>query len=313
MISKPRIIFAGTSSFAVPALQALAREYEVILVITQPRKPAGRGLKETACAIDRAAQELGLTISHPLSLKQSLFQEELSQYPCDFLVVASYGKIIPSWLLQWPRVIALNIHGSLLPRWRGASPIQHALLHGDSVTGVGIMQMTAGLDEGPVFLEKTYDIAPDDTQETLTKQLSLLGASALLETLKDFDKRIATPQQGPMSYAPKILKEHGQVNWEQSAQQIINQFRAFTPWPGIFSFDQNKQRVKICQLALVPAPILHGKEPGQVELIDNQLIIHTGSGAVIAHELQWEGKKALSVQEALKTQHPLLKSLKFFK
>lgn len=312
-MTKQRVIFAGTSSFAVPALKELASIAEVILVLTQPQKPAGRGLKEKACAVDIAAQELGLPILRPESLKKSVFESVIEEYTCDFLIVASYGKIIPNWLLSWPKTIALNIHGSLLPRWRGASPIQQALLHGDSETGVGIMQMTAGLDEGPVFLEKRLSIELEDNQDTLAEKLGALGASALIETLSNFSERQAIAQTGEVTYAPKITKEQGLVSWDKTATEIINQFRAFTPWPGIYSFDSNGLRVKIVAIALKPVFSSQPLAPGRAEIASGTLIVHTGCGAIEILALQWEGKKTLTVQEALKTKHPALAGSLFFK
>lgn len=301
--SRPKVIFAGTSDFAVPALKALHQSAEIILVLTQPRKPAGRGLKERHSAVDIAAQELGLNILHPETLKRSVFEETLTQYPCDFLIVASYGKIVPRWMLEWPREIALNIHGSLLPRWRGASPIQHALLYGDRKTGVDIMEMTAGLDEGPVFLQREVEILKTDTQVSLTKKMAQLGADALIETLSKYPLP-KVEQVGEVTYAPKILKEHGQVNWESTAEEIINQFRALTPWPGLFSFDSKQQRVKFLDLDLDPHADLAQLKPGQSLISKNKLLIQTGDGAICVHSLQWEGKKFLSIEQALKTQHP---------
>lgn len=312
-MSKQRVIFAGTSSFAVPALKALASSSEVILVLTQPQKPAGRGLKDKACAVDLAAQELGLPILRPESLKKSVFENIIAPFSCDFLIVASYGKIIPSWLLSWPKTMALNIHGSLLPRWRGASPIQQALLHGDGETGVGIMQMTAGLDEGPVFLEKKLAIELEDTQDSLAEKLGILGAQALIETLSNFSERQSVEQSGNVTYAPKITKEQGLINWDKPASEIINQFRAFTPWPGIYCFDGLGQRIKICSIALSPVSLTQGLPPGHAEIIAGKLVIHTGLHGIEVLALQWEGKKTLTVQEALKTKHPSLTSPLFFK
>lgn len=312
-MTKQRVIFAGTSSFAVPALRALASVAEVILVLTQPQKPAGRGLKERSCAVDIAAQELGLPVSRPKSLKKSIFENVIEPYACDFLIVASYGKIIPNWLLSWPKTIALNIHGSLLPRWRGASPIQQALLHGDKETGVGIMRMTAGLDEGPVFLEKKLTIELSDNQDTLAEKLGTLGANALIETLCNFSERQAVEQTGEITYAPKITKEQGLVCWDKPAFEIINQFRAFTSWPGIYSFDSLGQRVKICSIALTPFLTAKALPPGQAEIISNKLIVYTNLGAIEVLALQWEGKKTLTVQEALKTKHPSLTDSLFFR
>lgn len=305
MTNRPRVIFAGTSDFAVPALQELSKVADILVVLTQPRKPAGRGLKERQSAVDTAAQELGLPLLHPETLKRSLFEETLSAYPCDYLIVASYGKIIPRWMLAWPKIIALNIHGSLLPRWRGASPIQHALLYGDAVTGVGIMEMTTGLDEGPVFLEKHVPIEEQDNQNTLTEKMAAAGAQALVEALSQFPLP-PQEQQGTPSYAPKILKEQGQVCWDKTAQEIINQFRALTPWPGLFTFDAREQRVKFPSIALRPACTTTPGKPGQAEINDGRLLVHTGSDAIEILSVQWEGKKALTIAEALKTNHPAL-------
>jgi methionyl-tRNA formyltransferase len=312
-MSQKRIIFAGTGAFAVPALKALSAWGHVVAVITQPQKPAGRGLKHKPTAIHATAEALHLPVLTPHSLKRADFESVIQEFPCDFLIVASYGKIIPSWMLEWPNQASVNIHGSLLPRWRGASPIQHALQYGDTITGVCIMAMTNGLDEGPVYLEKKIIIEPHETQESLCEKLSHLGADALLDVLNNFDNITPVAQQGTPSYAPKIQKEHGKVDWSNTAQTIINQFRALTPWPGLYSFDSFGTRVKLNQIALLPIKSEKIAPPGHIEVVGSKVLIHTSSDCIELLAFQYDGKKSILCAEALKTRHSFLSETFFLK
>ncbi|MBM4222346.1 MAG: methionyl-tRNA formyltransferase [Gammaproteobacteria bacterium] len=302
---KPKVIFAGTATFAVPILERLLKISEIVLVLTQPARPAGRGLQDQMCPIDEFAQDNHLPVFRPLSLKKEDIGQTIQQYPCDYLIVAAYGKIIPQWLLDWPAHEPLNIHCSLLPRWRGAAPIQHALLAGDSVSGTCVMRMTAGLDEGPVHLSQRIPITKNDNQETMTEKLSQLGADLLQSFLAKPEKYPATSQIGDPTYAHKIEKNHGLIDWKvKSATWIDRAFRAFYPWPGLYCLLSDSRRLKIidCRIIEPTDPIqkkLHlTPNAGSAICCENRLFIQTASSDWIElKKIQLEGYKPCEVSE----------------
>lgn len=311
---KPTVIFAGTAQFAVPSLEKLIKVADIVLVITQPAKPAGRGLVETACPVDSFAQEHDLPVFRPASLKRDAIEATLREYPCDYLIVAAYGKIIPQWLLDFPAYRSLNIHGSLLPRWRGASPIQHALLSGDTQTGVNLMTMKLGLDEGPVLLSKSIDIQPTDTQETLVHSLGKIGAELIAQFFQN-PKIKATHQEGEVTYAPKIVKSMGQVLWsEQSATQISNAFRAFHPWPGLFTWTPELLRIKILSIGSIQAEQEGDQSimPGTIKIENGHFFVQTKKNWIEITEFQLEGKNKSCGAEALNDMNHWSRTLTHF-
>lgn len=229
------IAFAGTPQFAVPALRALVEAgFTVPLVLTQPDRPAGRGRQVAAGPVKALALELGLPVRQPERIPPSPPDDSSWGSRPDVLVVAAYGLLLPQWLLDWPRVAAINIHASLLPRWRGASPIQYAILAGDAQTGISIMDMVAELDAGPVYAQDRLPIAATDTTERLHDQLAALGAQLLLSTLPgilDGSLEAVAQDSAEVTYAPKIGKAQAKLDWRREAEVLARQVRAFNPWP----------------------------------------------------------------------------------
>ncbi len=235
MTARLRIVFAGTPEFSVPALDALASAGHALqAVYTQPDRPAGRGRVVGAGPVKRRALELGLDVQQPVTLKVSGAIAQLASYRADLMVVVAYGLLLPQAILDVPRLGCLNIHGSLLPRWRGAAPIHRAILAGDARTGVTIMQMDAGLDTGPMLLTRATGIGARETCGELHDRLAQLGAEAVVEAIEDWTAGriapVAQPTEG-VTYAAKIRKEEAVIDWSQSAVSIARQVRAFNPWP----------------------------------------------------------------------------------
>jgi methionyl-tRNA formyltransferase len=229
-----RVVFAGTPPFAARALQALARAgHDIPLVLTQPDRPSGRGLKLTASAVSQTATHLGLRLEKPLSLRDPTAHEPIREVHCDVMVVAAYGLLLPQAVLDIPARGCINIHASLLPRWRGAAPIQRAILAGDAVTGISIMSMEAGLDTGPVLLTHEVPIAPRATTGTLTEALADAGAEAIVAALASLDRLAGVAQdESRATYAAKVRKGEARIDWTRSNLEIDRQVRAFDPAPG---------------------------------------------------------------------------------
>jgi methionyl-tRNA formyltransferase len=294
-----RVIFAGTPAFSVAALDALvAAGHAVVLVLTQPDRPSGRGLRTAPSAIKVAAERHGIPVLQPLTLKDSGTQARLRDDRADVLVVAAYGLILPQAVLDLPRHGAINIHASLLPRWRGAAPIQRALLAGDAVSGVSIMQMDAGLDTGPVLLREAVDIAPDETGGTLHDKLASLGSRLIVTALDGFSRgqMQATPQPADgVTYAHKIEKAEARIDWRRAAVEIERQIRAFNPFPGALA-RLRADDIKVWRSSLVSAaPAVSGVgSPGSILRVDNEGIeVACGVGALRITELQRAGGKRL--------------------
>jgi methionyl-tRNA formyltransferase len=229
-----RVVFAGTPPFAARALEALVQaRHEVVLVLTQPDRPAGRGLKLSASAVSEAATRFGLSLAKPATLKDPSGAAAIRDAGCDVMVVAAYGLLLPQALLDIPPHGCLNIHASLLPRWRGAAPVQRAILAGDATTGICIMRMEAGLDTGPVLLAREVPIAPRATTGSLTEELSRLGAEAIVEALERLPLLAPQPQDpARATYAAKIAKAEARIDWSRTSLEIDRQVRAFNPFPG---------------------------------------------------------------------------------
>ena len=296
-----RVVFAGTPDFAALALQAiLTAGHEVRLVLTQPDRPAGRGMSLQPSAVKRLAVVRGIEMFQPLTLKDPAAQARIAAERPDVMVVAAYGLILPQAVLDTPRFGCINIHASLLPRWRGAAPIQRALLAGDRETGVCIMQMESGLDTGPVLLRGSCAIESGDTSATLHDRLADLGARLVVEALAGLPMPATAQAADGVTYAAKLGKDEAQVNWSQSATELDRHVRAFNPFPGAQARFRG-QTVKLWRAA----PVDGDGENGQILQVDrNRVVVACGSGALAVSELQKAGGKRLAVREFL-AGHPL--------
>jgi methionyl-tRNA formyltransferase len=302
-----RIIFAGTPDFAATTLAALlTTEHEICAVYSQPDRPAGRGRKLTASPVKQLALQHHIPVEQPLNFKAEADRDTLASYQADLMIVVAYGLLLPQNVLDTPRLGCINVHASLLPRWRGAAPIQRAIRAGDKQTGVCIMQMEAGLDTGLVIKRAEIAIEANDTGKQLHDKLALLGANTLLETLNNFEvlQSQAIPQDDSEScYASKILKAEANIDWSQSAQQIDRQIRAFNSWPVAQTLWQDKM-LRIWQ-AIVLESQNHAMKPGTIIQADRQGIdVATGDGVIRLLSLQAPGKKAVPTNDFLNA-HPL--------
>ncbi len=295
-----KIIFAGTPHFAEKALKALLqKQVEVVAVLTQPDRPAGRGMQLKPSPVKQLAEQNGLPVLQPVSLKNAEIQQQLSVYQADLMVVAAYGLILPQAVLQIPRLGCLNIHASLLPRWRGAAPIQRAILAGDAETGITIMQMDVGLDTGDMLLKKSCPIEEKDTADTLHDKLAGLGANAISEALDLLEqgKLNAIPQDNQLAtYAAKLTKEEAQLDWTREAAELERMVRGYNPFPGA-SACVNDTIIRIWQ-----ASIREGMsgEPGEILAVEkNALVVACGHGALSLEVLQRPNAKALPVAQFL--------------
>ncbi len=290
-----KIVFMGTPEFAVPTLKLLIENHEVIGVVTQPDRPAGRNNKLRPSPVKEVAIEAGIPVFQPKRLRNPEAIEELKQWDADFHVVVAFGQILPPAVLDLPKIAPINIHGSLLPRWRGAAPIHAAIRAGDSETGITIMIIDAGLDTGPMLTKRAIPIENGETAQTLHDKLSQIGAELLIETLPKVVSGEVKPQQQDDSlatYAPQIKKEEGQIDWSQSAQSIERLVRAFTPWPGTFTFWDGKQ-LKIHKGINGEGTAPHGHVVEQ----NGQIAIGTGDGLYYPHEVQLAGKTRISITD----------------
>lgn len=295
------IVFAGTPEFSVPALTALlGSAHRVAAVYTQPDRPAGRGQQVAMSAVKQCALHHGLPVEQPQSLRDPIAIERLASWCADLMVVVAYGLLLPQAALSTPELGCVNIHASLLPRWRGAAPIQRAILAGDSSTGVTIMQMDAGLDTGPMLFERATPIGEREIAGTLHDRLSALGAAALLETLAAIAAGTAAPRAQPAegaTYAAKIRKEEALIDWSKPAVEIDRQVRAFNPWPVAETRWQGQQ-LRIWEAA--PVESTRAAAPGTVTHTDAAGIeVATPGGALRLTRVQAAGRKAMSAAEFL--------------
>ena len=296
-----KLIFAGTPEFAAQALQAIVDAgHEVALVLSQPDRPAGRGMTLQASPVKKLALEKGIEVFQPLSLKDATAQAKIAAVGAEVMVVAAYGLILPQVVLDMPRFGCLNIHASLLPRWRGAAPIQRALLAGDAASGVCIMQMEAGLDTGPVLLRGAFPIAPDDTSVTLHDRLAGLGAQLIVEALGELPLPAEPQPTEGVTYAHKIEKAEALIDWTKRAIELDRHLRAFNPFPGAQAVFAG-QTVKLWRAT----PVEASGEIGQILAVDRStIVVACGEGALAISELQKAGCKRLPVQQFL-AGHPL--------
>jgi methionyl-tRNA formyltransferase len=298
-----RLIFAGTPPFAAAALDALADAgHDVALVLTQPDRPAGRGLKRAPSAVKQAAAARGLAVYQPESLKSAEAQQRLAGVGADVMVVAAYGLMLPQAVLDLPRQGCLNIHASLLPRWRGAAPIQRAILAGDAETGITIMQMDAGLDTGPMLLKAAIAIAPDDTTRSLTDKLAGLGAATIVTALSRLDTLSGEPQDAAQAtYAAKITKDEARLDWTRPADVLARAVRAFDPMPGAYT-TLDGAPLKIWQADVVDGA---AGSPGEILVADAAgIVVACGQDALRIRAVQPAGGRRMDAGAFL-AGHPL--------
>ncbi|MBC3766615.1 methionyl-tRNA formyltransferase [Neptunicella marina] len=293
-----KVIFAGTPDFAAKHLQALIdSQHEVVAVYSQPDRPAGRGKKLQASAVKQLALEHKLAVYQPQSLKTAEAQQELAAIDADIMVVVAYGLILPQIVLDTPRLGCLNVHGSLLPAWRGAAPIQRSIWAGDKKTGVTIMQMDKGLDTGAMLTKAEIEIEATDTSASLYDKLAELGPNALLDTLENINNIQAIAQDNELAtYAEKLCKAEAQIDWQLSAEQLERNVRAFNPWPVAFFMLQDNA-IKVWQAKVVQ----QSGQPGTILQADkNGIVIATGDNqALCITQLQIPGKKPMSAADIL--------------
>jgi methionyl-tRNA formyltransferase len=288
-----RIIFMGSPAFAVPALNALVEAgHEIAAVYCQPPRPAGRGKTDRKTAVNERAEQLSLEVHTPKTLRSLEEQAKFADLKSDLAVVAAYGLILPKAILDAPKMGCVNIHASLLPRWRGAAPIQRAILAGDAVSGVTIMQMDVGLDTGPMLLKREL-VLDRKSAGQVTEELAKLGAKALLEWIEDPGPPQPQPEDGA-SYAPKVDKAEARIDWRKPAEEIERQVHAFAPFPGAW-FEMSGERIKL--LNARAGDDASGK-PGEV--LDDCLNIAAGKGYVRALRVQRAGRSAMTVDELLR-------------
>lgn len=300
-----RLVFFGTSEFAVPSLEALlGAGYQVMAVITQPDRPAGRGWEPAAPPVKQAAEKLGLPVRQPERLRDAEFIEWLGQLKPEAGVLVAYGKIIPQAIIDIPPYGIINLHASLLPKYRGAAPIEWAIANGETRTGVTTIRIDAGLDTGDILLQRETPIGPEETAVELRQRLSRMGAELVLETLAGLraGQIVPRPQDhAQATLAPMLRKEDGRIDWSLSAQQIANRVRAFVPWPGAYSWLRGKLlriwRARACEEAL-PGP------PGALHAQRDRLLACCGGGTALEIlELQLEGRKRMPAADFLRGFH----------
>jgi len=299
-----RIAYAGTPEFAVPALIALlGSPHSVVGVLTQPDRPKGRGRQLASSPVKQTALDHGIPVSQPQSLRDQSARADLTAWRPDALVVVAYGLILPQAVLDLPRLGCFNIHASLLPRWRGAAPIQRAVLAGDPQTGITIMRMSAGLDTGPILLQQTIPITQADTAGSLHDSLSQLGARALLRALEGVEEGSLASRPQPaegVTYAAKIDKSEAIIDWARSAAEIARQVRAFDPWP-IAETQFAGEQLRIHKVLTVPAtelPAGVAAAPGTITVSrDGNVLVACGAGALTLLEVQRPGRRPISARD----------------
>ena len=287
-----RVIFMGTPDFSVPALRAIAARHEVVAVYSQPPRAAGRGQKPRPSPVQRAAEELGLMVRVPERLKSPEDQADFAALGADIAVVVAYGLILPQVVLDAPRLGCLNIHASLLPRWRGAAPIHRAVMAGDAETGVAIMQMEAGLDTGPVLAEARTAIGPEDTTADLHDRLAGMGANLIVDVLERLPLAAVPQAAEGVTYAAKIDKAEARIDWSRPAAEVDLLIRGLSPFPGAWCLI-GEERVKLLRSRLIPG----SGAPGEVL---SGFRVACGQGAIEVLEAQREGKRPMPAEEILR-------------
>lgn len=291
-----RIVFFGTPFFALPTLKALLHSEEVIAVITQPDKRKGRAHISSPPPVKEFALYNGIKVLQPANIKDPVFLDELRDMNPEIIIVAAYGKILPLQILSLPVHGCINVHASLLPKYRGAAPIQWAIINGEKKTGVTTMLMDKGMDTGAILLQKETDIYDDDDAGALSRRLADTGASLIIETIKKIKEGVLKPslQEGAPSYAPPLKKEDGRLNWGRTAGDIFNFVRGMYPWPCAYCY-LNKERIKITKVKNIEGTGVAGR----IEKTGEQLIVGTGEGLISIIELQPEGKRLMTAKDFL--------------
>lgn len=304
-----KLLFCGTPELAVPTLRALARErFALAAVVTQPDRPKGRGLKPAPPPVKRAALELGLRVEQPEALKGEAGRALLARYQPDVVVIVGYGQIIPGELLTIPRYGWINLHASLLPKYRGAAPVQWALIRGETTTGVTTMQLDPGLDTGPILLQRPEPIGEEDTAVTLGQRLGEQGAALMVETLKRLEQGSLTPQpQDPSraTKAPLLKRAHGRVEWTLPARDIYNRIRGLVPWPGAYTGFRGKQ-LHLWWARAVEAPpgVVQAPAPGTLLVEKHALNVACGGGTWLRlEEVQPADRKRLRATDFINGMH----------
>jgi methionyl-tRNA formyltransferase len=297
-VTPVRTIFFGSPEFAVPCLEALHDMSEVAVVISQPDRPAGRGLAMRPPAVKKRALELGLEVWQPTKVRTAEFAAKLKGLEADVAVVVAYGRIVPRAVLDAPRMGCVNVHASLLPRWRGAAPIQWSIVHGDAETGVSLMQMDEGMDTGAVLATTSTLIARDDDAATLSDRLSKMGAELLRTELPRYVAGEITPRpqdESAATMAPLLKKEHGRIDWNKSSEAVHNQIRGMNPWPGAHTV-LGERRIKVHRtVASTLDP--EGATPGQVTALDAEgILVACAEGTLEIQELQESGRKRVDAR-----------------
>lgn len=298
-----KIIFAGTPDFACPVLRGLLNSaHSIVAVYTQPDRPKGRGQQLEMSPVKQLALEAGLPILQPNTLKNKEAVEQLKQYAPDLMIVVAYGLLLPKTILAIPKFGCINVHASLLPRWRGASPIQQAILAGDKTTGVTIMQMVEALDAGDILAAGVTDITSEDTSQTLHDRLALLGAELLLPAINDVEHGcpVLVPQEeNQVTYAKKINKNDAKIDWNESAAYIARQVRAYFGWPVAFTHFENKL-MRIWQAEVIEADF--NLTPGRLIVVDRKLLVACKLGMLQLQKIQLAGGRVLSAQDFINAQ-----------
>ncbi len=294
-----RVVFMGTPEFAVPSLENLLIGHEVAAVITQPDKPKGRGKKVQYTPVKETALKHNLPVLQPLKIRD--IKEELISFNADIFCVVAYGQLLPAEILDIPKLGCINVHGSLLPKYRGAAPINWAILNGETVTGITIMHLDVGMDSGDMILKREIPILPEDTSASLYESLSQIGGKALAEAVDLLGEgradRIPQDHQNA-TYAPMLTKELGLIDWNKSSLEIVNKIRGLNPWPCAYTF-YNSNMLKIWKATAIA--YTEPGDPGTVtEVTKDSICVKTGDGAVLIGELQMQGGKCLKVADYLR-------------
>jgi methionyl-tRNA formyltransferase len=301
------IVFMGSDEFSLPSLMALNMAHKVVGVVTQPDRPAGRGRELASSPVKTAAEAIGLPVFQPANINGSEAIAQLVEWAPDVMVVAAFGQILRPPVLSLAHMGCVNVHGSLLPRWRGAAPVAHAILAGDEETGITIIRMDEGLDTGPILAQESTTIEVDDTAGSLQERLAEMGAQLLVEVLPAYIDGDLEPRRQPtlgVTYAPQLQKANGEIDWSQTAQQIDRMTRAYNPWPSAYTCWRGR-RLKI--LEAIPMPEWEGHEPPGTVLSDEvSPVVVTGEGAIWVTKLQLEGRRPMSSDQFLRGQADLI-------
>jgi len=299
---EPTIVFMGTPDFSLPTLTAADEAFQVLGVVTQPDRKAGRGRKVSLSPVKKEALRRDLPLIQPQSLKEDHVRRTLRSWNPDLIVVAAFGQILPPSLLELPEHGCLNVHASLLPRWRGASPINAAVLHGDPQSGVTIMKMDAGLDTGPILSQRSTAITPQETAGSLFRRLADMGGALLVETIPPYLRGEIRPRpqdESQATYAPQLSRSDGRLNFNHTAQELERQVRAFHPWPGTFTFwDQKRLIVHRAQAANVTSPGI-----GVLTRVEDHPAVGTSQGILILEQVQPAGKSSMPGEAFLRGAH----------